>query len=79
MDIHTFELRIKEGSTGALHGGNCEILMDGCKLKGLASVHIDLVGGKHATVKLEFLGNIHVLGDFNVIKVNELLKDSEET
>jgi len=59
-ELHTFELRQREGATGAMTGGNSQLLMDGVPLAGVKSVQIAVAAEGIATITVEMYGHFLV-------------------
>lgn len=61
-NLHTFELRQREGSTGIATGGNMEFLIDGVHFPFAKSVKIEVDAGGFAKVTIEAYGRIKATG-----------------
>jgi hypothetical protein len=66
-NLHTFELRQREGATGPMAAGNAELLMDGVKMKGVRNVSIAVSATGLGVLSLEVYGHFNAIGTFEPI------------
>lgn len=63
--VHKFELRMRDPECDKIMtGGNCELLMDGVKMRNVTKLTIELEARGIARMNIEVLGQFNVLGQF---------------
>jgi hypothetical protein len=65
-NIHTFELRQREGSEGLMSGANTEFLIDGVKLPLATSVKIEVGAGELAKITITAFGRFKANGKIDM-------------
>lgn len=65
-NIHTFELRQREGSEGVMSGANTEFLIDGVKVPLATSVKIEVGAGELAKVTITAYGRFKASGKIDM-------------
>lgn len=65
-NIHTFELRQREGSEGLMSGATTEFLIDGVKLPLATSVKIEVGAGELAKITITAYGRFKASGKIDL-------------
>lgn len=68
-ELHTFEIRQREGSKGAMTGANTEILIDGRHMAGISKVTLTIEAGGLAKLEMEAYGVFKAGGKYEPTEV----------